>query len=347
MSVDTALAETSNNLVYSAMAVYAIALGAFAVDLAGLGDAARDRARERARAQRSTVGASVGASASSASSAASTSAAARPASGGPSAARAEAAHGERRAARIAVAMTWLALLLHAGAVVTRGVSASRVPWGNMYEFTLTGSAVVTAVFAVTLLRRDLRFLGAFVIGPVLLSLGLAVAVLYTESAQLVPALQSYWLVIHVSIAFISSALFTIAFSSTVLQLVQERREQARAAGRPPRGGRFMDALPPSEELERASYRLIAVSFPLWSFTLVAGAIWAEVAWGRYWNWDPKEVWTFVIWVVYAAYLHARATGGWGGRRAAWVSVAGFVCLLINFGVVNVFFPGNHSYAGIG
>ena len=337
MSVDTALAQTSNNLVYSAMAVYAIALGAFAVDLADLGDAAR----ARTLARRAPV--AVGASAAGAPPR-------RPAGGpasGPTAARAEAASGERRAARIAVTMTWLALLLHTGAVVARGVSASRVPWGNMYEFTLTGSAVVTAVFAVTLLRRDLRYLGAFVIGPVLLSLGLAVAVLYTESAQLVPALQSYWLVIHVSIAFISSALFTIAFSSTVLQLVQERRELARTAGRTPGGGRFMDALPPSEELERASYRLIAVSFPLWSFTLVAGAIWAEVAWGRYWNWDPKEVWTFVIWVVYAAYLHARATGGWGGRRAAWVSVAGFVCLLINFGVVNVFFPGNHSYAGIG
>jgi cytochrome c-type biogenesis protein CcsB len=163
----------------------------------------------------------------------------------------------------------------------------------------------------------------------------------------VPALQSYWLIIHVSIAFISSALFTIAFSATVLQLVQHRREENRALGRPPRRGRFMDALPPSAELERAAYRLIAVSFPLWTFTLVAGAIWAEKAWGRYWGWDPKEVWTFVIWVVYAAYLHARATRGWDGRRAAYLALAGYVCVLINFGVVNVLFPGNHSYAGIG
>ena len=170
---------------------------------------------------------------------------------------------------------------------------------------------------------------------------------YTDSAPLVPALQSFWLVIHVSIAFVSSALFVLAFSTTVLQLVQERREVQRAQGRPTGAGRFMEALPASADLERLSYRLIAISFPLWAFTLVAGAIWAEVAWGRYWNWDPKEVWTFVIWVVYAAYLHARATGGWGGRRAAYLSIAGFVCLMVNYGVVNVFFPGNHSYAGIG
>ena len=175
----------------------------------------------------------------------------------------------------------------------------------------------------------------------------AVLSLYTESAALVPALQSYWLVIHVSVAFISSALFTVAFSATVLQLVQDRREALRAAGRPPVRGRFMDALPSARELDTTAYRLIAVSFPLWTFTLVAGAIWAEVSWGRYWNWDPKEVWTFVIWVVYAAYLHARATGGWSGRRAAYLAVAGYLCVLVNFGVVNVFFPGNHSYAGIG
>ena len=121
----------------------------------------------------------------------------------------------------------------------------------------------------------------------------------------------------------------------------------RAAGRPPVRGRFMDALPSARELDTTAYRLIAVSFPLWTFTLVAGAIWAEVSWGRYWNWDPKEVWTFVIWVVYAAYLHARATGGWSGRRAAYLAVAGYLFVLVNFGVVNVFFPGNHSYAGIG
>ncbi len=233
-------------------------------------------------------------------------------------------------------------------MLTRGLSASRVPWGNMYEFALTGSLVVAAVYlGLVVWRRDLRWLGIFAVGPVLLTLGLAVTVMYTESAQLVPALQSPFLVVHVSIAFISSALFTLAFSVHVLQLVQDRREQARAAGTEPARGRFMDRLPGSPELEAIGYRLVALSFPLWTFTLVAGAIWAEKAWGRYWGWDPKEVWTFVIWVVYAAYLHARATRGWDGRRATYLAIAGFVCVLVNFGIVNIFFSGQHSYAGIG
>lgn len=320
------LPQLSDALVYSAMAVYTLALVLFAVDLSRAG---------RALARRDAPSAHLV---------------------GPAGLAVATGNAEpppdpavrvRRAGNIAVSLTWLALLLHAGGVLARGLSVSRVPWANMYEFAVTGSAVVTAVFLSTLLVKDLRYLGTFVVGPVLLTLGLAVSVLYTQASDLVPALDHYWLVIHVSVAFVSSALFTIAFSAGVLQLVQMRREEARAAGRPPRRGRFLDALPPSTELEAAAYRLIAVSFPLWTFTLVAGAIWAEVAWGRYWGWDPKEVWTFVIWVVYAAYLHARATRGWSGRRAAYLGLAGYVCVLVNFGVVNVLFSGLHSYAGIG
>jgi cytochrome c-type biogenesis protein CcsB len=332
VAVDTGLAQTSDLLVHTAMAVYTGALLAFAADLSGLGRAAR-RAPEAAAVP---VGVAAGRAGSL------DEAAADPTAAVPTA--------RRRGAGIGMSLTVLAAVLHVGAVALRGVSASRVPWGNMYEFAVTGSAVVTGVFLALVLgsrTRDLRYLGTFVVGPVLLTLGLAVTALYTESARLVPALDSSWLVIHVSVAFVSSALFTIAFSATVLQIVQSRREAARAAGRAPRRGAFMDALPAARELERAAYRLIAVSFPLWTFTLVAGAIWAEVAWGRYWGWDPKEVWTFVIWVVYAAYLHARATRGWDGSRAAWLAVAGYACVLVNFGVVNVLFPGNHSYAGIG
>jgi cytochrome c-type biogenesis protein CcsB len=207
--------------------------------------------------------------------------------------------------------------------------------------------VVTGVYLIVLLRHDARWLGAFVVGPVLLALGLAVAVLYTDAAQLVPALRSYWLMIHVSVAFIASALFTLGFSVTVIQLVQDRRETRRAAGRPARRGRFMDRFPPAVELERLAYRLHVVAFPLWTFAVIAGAIWAQAAWGRYWNWDPKEVWSFVVWVVYACYLHARATRGWDGRRAAYLALAGYACVLFNFGVVNVAFVGLHSYAGIG
>lgn len=347
MTVDATLASVSNVLVYSAMTVYAGALAAFATDLAGFGQAGgRARVGEAVEPEPALVGAAVPGARRVAGDG--TDLAGRPsADPGSGDVDADRPVRVRRAASIAVSLSWLAFLLHAGAVVTRGLSAQRVPWANMYEFSLTGSAVVTGVFLLVLARRDLRFLGTFVIGPALLTLGLAVVVLYTESAQVVPALQSYWLVIHVSIAFVASALLTIAFSATVLQLVQGRREDRRAAGEALKGGRFMDALPASAELEQVGHRLVAVAFPLWTFTLVAGAIWAEKAWGRYWGWDPKEVWTFVIWVVYAAYLHARATRGWDGRRAAYLSMAGFACVLVNFLVVNVFFSGQHSYAGIG
>jgi cytochrome c-type biogenesis protein CcsB len=335
VTTQESLAGASNLLVYSAMAVYTGALGAFALDLAGRGAAVR---QAPAAARREIVA---------------------PATvGGPSGPGevttelpeddlpAAPAAAKRNVGGIAVALTVLAFALHLGAVVARGLAAGRAPWGNMYEFSTSGALVVTGVYLAVLRRRDVKYLGTFVVGPVLLTLGLAVAVLYTPDAQLVPALQSYWLVIHVSVAFVASALFTLGFSTSVLQLVQHRREEARAQGTLPRRGRFMDALPAAAELERSAYRLHVVAFPLWTFTVIAGAIWAEHAWGRYWNWDPKEVWSFVIWVVYAGYLHARATRGWDGRRAAWFAIAGYGCVLFNFLVVNIFFVGFHSYSGV-
>ncbi len=345
MSTQESLAGVSNLLVYSAMTVYTGALGAFALDLAARGAAARPadagRAGVPARAAAgartpAVVGAGASATVDGPSASTDDASSATP---GP-------ARPRRNVGGIAVALTWLAFALHLGAVVARGLAAGRAPWGNMYEFSISGAVVVTGAYLAVLHRRDVRYLGTFVVGPVLLTLGLAIAVLYTPEAQLVPALQSYWLIIHVSVAFIASALFTLAFSTSVLQLVQHRREDARAAGRVPRGGRFMDALPAAADLERSAYRLNVVAFPLWTFTVIAGAIWAEHAWGRYWNWDPKEVWSFVIWVVYAGYLHARATRGWDGRRAAWFAIAGFACLLFNFLVVNIFFVGFHSYSGV-
>lgn len=344
MAVDQNLANLSNMLVYSAMVVYTGSLGAFATDLSGRGGVGnRERARLAVERERVAAG---GPAPSIADRAPVTPAPDRPDRPGYSDRPDRPAAGRSKAGGIAVSLTWLALLLHGGGVVARGLSVSRPPWGNMYEFAVSGSVVVTAVFVGVLLRRDVRYLGTFVVGPVLLTLGLAVTVFYTQAAQLVPALHSFWLAIHVSVAFVASALFTLGFSTSILQLVQERREAGHASGRAPRGGRFMDALPPSAELERSAYRLHVVAFPLWTFTVIAGAIWAEAAWGKYWNWDPKEVWSFVIWVVYAGYLHARVTRGWDGRRAAYLALAGYACVLFNFLVVNVFFVGMHSYAGV-
>lgn len=333
--INQGLSQLSNTFIYAAMVSYTIAFVAFAIDLSGRGRAVAAVPQPVAE----PVPVSAGAADSPVGSADPPSPPPQPS--------AESAPARRQAAGIALSLTYLAFGLHLAGVVARGLSVDRAPWGNMYEFSISGTVVVTGVYLIVLLRQDLRFLGTFVIGPVLLSLGLATTVLYTEPAQLLPALQSFWLVIHVSVAFIASALFTLGFSLTLIQLVQERREILRAKGQPPSRGQFMDVLPSSAELEASAYRVHAIAFPLWSFTLIAGAIWAEKAWSAYWSWDPKEVWSFVIWVVYAAYLHARATQGYRGRKAAYLALAGFACVLFNYLVVNFEFIGYHSYAGVG
>ncbi|MDQ0620279.1 c-type cytochrome biogenesis protein CcsB [Arthrobacter globiformis] len=255
-------------------------------------------------------------------------------------------YGERRApARVAVALTVLGAAIHAAAVLTRAVGAGRVPWGNMYEFLTTGAFVAAAVFLVVLVRRDLRFLGTFVVGLVIIMLVAASVAFWTPVGHLVPALQSYWLIIHVSIAVLSSALFTLTFAMSALQLVQSHRQRTIAAGGADKLG-FMRLVPSALSLENLSYRINAIAFIGWTFTLMFGAIWAEKAWGRFWGWDTKEVWTFVIWVVYAGYLHARATRGWTGTRAAWLSIVGYLCVVFNFTIVNQFFNGLHSYSGL-
>ncbi|MFF1385621.1 c-type cytochrome biogenesis protein CcsB [Arthrobacter sp. NPDC058288] len=253
---------------------------------------------------------------------------------------------ERRVpARVAVALTVLGALIHAAGVITRAIGAGRVPWGNMYEFLTTGAFVAVAVFLVVLIRRDLRFLGTFVIGLAIIMLVAASVLYWTPVGHLVPALQSYWLVIHVSIAVLSSALFTLTFAMSALQLVQSHRQKTIAAAGADKLG-FMRLVPNALSLENLSYRINTVAFVGWTFTLMFGAIWAEKAWGRFWGWDTKEVWTFVIWVVYAGYLHARATRGWTGTRAAWLSIVGYLCVVFNFAIVNQFFNGLHSYSGL-
>ena len=249
----------------------------------------------------------------------------------------------RRAANIGMSLTWLAFLLLLGGVILRGVWAGRAPWGNMYEFSITGALGVLGVFLGMSIRRDLRWLGLFVTIPTLLWLGLAVTVLYTEAAQLVPALKSYWLVIHVSAAIICFGGFTFAAATAGLSLVRGRIE--RRQGTTDVTG-WTSRMPTSERLQTLTNRVVAFSFPLWTFAVVAGAIWAENAWGRYWGWDPKETWAFITWVIFAAYLHARSTAGWRGSRASWIAVAGWVAFLINYFGVNIFVNSLHSYSGM-
>jgi cytochrome c-type biogenesis protein CcsB len=248
-------------------------------------------------------------------------------------------------ARVAMALTVIAFILQFAATILRGVAASRVPWSNMYEFALTGTLVIVSVFLIVNIKADLRFLGAFITGLVLLLLGLSATRYYVEIVPLPPALQSYWLVIHVFVATLATGFFAMGFALSIVQLMQHSREKALAEGTPNKMA-FLKRLPSAEQLENYSYRLIIIGFVMWTFTLIAGAIWAEKAWGRYWGWDTKEVWTFIIWTLYAGYIHARSTRGWRGTRSAWLSIAGFSAVIFNFTVVNVFFKGLHSYSGL-
>jgi cytochrome c-type biogenesis protein CcsB len=245
-----------------------------------------------------------------------------------------------RAARIATALMVLGFLLLLGGTIARGISAKHVPWGNMYEFSLTGALAFTGAYLAALRKYDLRWLGLFVSISVLLTLGTAITLLYRDSAPLVPALKSTWLVIHVIAAIISGGVFllanVIAGAYLYLDSMESRGERKAWAKR----------LPDLETLDQLSYRLVAFVFPLWTFAVIAGAIWAESAWGRYWGWDPKETWAFITWVAYAAYLHARVTIGWRGKRAAWLCLFAGSTFLFNYVYVNVWGTGKHTYSGL-
>jgi len=248
--------------------------------------------------------------------------------------------------RIGVALTVVGCGLHLLALVSRGLGSdpARVPWGNMYEFTLAGTFGVSLMYLVLMRRYQLRWMGLLVTGFLVVVLMLDVLVLYQDAGPLVPALHSYWLAIHVLAAVIASGAFSVGALALVLFLVKDRA--VRRGTLRPRG--YLSRLPEAVALERVAYRLNAFGFPIWTFAaLVAGPIWAEYAWGSYWNWDPKEVWAFITWVIYAAYLHARATAGWKGKAASVIALIGFASLLFNFVGINYFFGGGsmHSYAG--
>jgi cytochrome c-type biogenesis protein CcsB len=249
------------------------------------------------------------------------------------------------ASRIGLLLTWLGFVFHLGGVVTRGLAAGRVPWGNMYEFSITASLAVAIVYLVFVQRYKLQWLGLGVTLVIASVLGLASLALYTPAGPLVPALHSYWLVVHVSAAAISGGGFTVGGLVSVLYLVKARAERKVLNGGTMSAA--MRRLPSAEGMDSTAYKVLAFAFPLWTFAvLVAGPIWAEYAWGRYWGWDPKEVWSLVTWVVYAAYLHARATAGWRGRRAATIAIVGWFVFLFNFVGVNLLVSGLHSYAGV-
>ena len=335
------LAGYANLSLYSAMAVFVIAMLCYAMYLAGLlpardsrvaqpgAERTGDPARERELVAAGPVSDRLGTGAGNAT-------VGMPAT---PAADSEVPLRARNAAGIASTMTWLGGFLLVGSVAMRGLAVHRWPLGNMFEFAVMLSTFIVMAFSIWSTRRDLRWLGLFITGPVLLVLGMAVMVWYTEAAELMPSLKSYWLMIHVTVAVLATAVFTLAAAATAVYLLKDAVQRSGRAS-------VLDRFPETASLERTAYGLHIVAFPLWTFTLIAGAIWARQAWASYWNWDPKEVWTFVIWVVYAAYLHSRATSGITRQTVSYIALAGYACIIVNFAVVNVFFVGQHSYSGL-
>ena len=328
----TELENYSTLALYSAMIVYAIAFVFYAVDLANRSGDAAAAARVPASEAQATAGAG--------------GVATLVRQGPPSRVSAPAVKPRRsRSLRIGFSLTVLGFLLHLGATVLRGIGAERVPWANMYEFALTATCAIVLIFLVVQFFVDLRFLGALITGLTILFLGVTKVNFYVAIVPLQPALDSYWLVIHILVAVLAVGFLTLSFGLSVLQLLQARRESRDAHGGAPTM-RFLSTFPAAVRLEDLAYRLAIIGFVFWTFTLIAGSIWAEAAWSRYWGWDTKEVWTFVIWVLYAGYIHARATRGWRGTRSAWLSIIAYTAVIFNFTIVNVFFKGLHAYSGL-
>ena len=254
---------------------------------------------------------------------------------------------DERVGRAGLSVVYLGIGLLLTCLVLRGLATVRVPWGNMYEFINLTCLCGLIAGAIVLRRPQYRPLWVFLLLPVLILLTVSGRWLYTNAAPVMPALQSYWLPIHVSVVSLGSGVFLVAGIASILFLLRtsplaepDRSERSALS-------RLIQRFPDAQTLDRIAYRTTIFAFPVFGFGVIFGAIWAEEAWGRYWGWDPKETVSFVAWVIYAAYLHARSTAGWRDRKAAWINVAGFVAMVFNLFFVNLVTVGLHSYAGVG
>jgi cytochrome c-type biogenesis protein CcsB len=278
---------------------------------------------------------------------------------------------------VATTIGVIGLVANGVSIVTRGIAAGRTPWGNMYEYsTLITFLVVLGYLWIIEARAKVRTVGGFVYALAVLTMAMAVSFFYVGPTALMPALNSYWRQIHVTSMIVASSLLGIGCLLTIVYLIKARGERRavdrlRGTAPPPIMGASIDtsdpsappdyagagddpvgssasarkiSLPPSATLDALAYKFIRFGFPVWTFGVICGAIWAQQTWGRYWGWDPKETWSFITWVIFAGYLHARATAGWKGTRAAVVALVGFVSLLVTYYAVNLWIAGLHSYA---
>ena len=275
----------------------------------------------------------------------------------------------------ALALVLLGWPLHAASILTRAFEAGHWPLGNMYEYSTGISFVVITASIVLMLRLRMRLIGLPALMVAISLMGVAY-MLYEPPGQLVPALHSYWLTMHVTAMATASGLLSFSFFFGMGYLARRwadsRALASLAAGIPAAvgtdgtaslrlgggigGGTFGGGpssslaaklcriLPAARTLDHLSYRSVMIGFPIWSLGVILGAVWGEQAWGRYWGWDPKETFAFITWVVFAIYLHARVTYGWREKRAAMITAAGFVAILFTLYAVNLWIAGLHSYA---
>lgn len=256
---------------------------------------------------------------------------------------------DRRSARadklagMAQSLVWLGVIVHLVTIVLRGLATSRFPFGNLYEYILviTGCAMVGS--AILFQRREWQSMWPWTLAPMLALLFYGGGKLYSDAAPVVPALQSYWFPIHVSTVSIGGAIGMISGIASLLYLLRMWQPKGEERGF---FGAVARPLPAAKTLDGVAYKTAIIALPVFGLGVVLGAIWAEAAWGRFWGWDPKETMSFVTWILYAAYLHARATAGWRDSKAAWINVLAFAAMVFNLFFINIVISGLHSYAGL-
>ena len=244
--------------------------------------------------------------------------------------------GTKTTSRIMLSLVVAGFAFHTANIIARYVISGHIPIANLHEASSFFSWCIVLLFFYLEYRYKLGLLGAFIM-PVVFILMLSSSMLPRKIEPLSPVLQSYWLGIHTVLAFIGDAAFAMAFGIGIMYLIQEHYVKSKHIG-----GLFK-RLPSLQTLDEINYRLITIGFPFLTLAIITGALWAESAWGSYWRWDPKEVWSLITWFIYALVLHVRLTVGWRGKRAALLSIIGFCIVLFTFFGVNLLLKGLHSF----
>ena len=249
----------------------------------------------------------------------------------------------RKWAGMTQALVWVGVALHLVAFVTRGLAAGRFPLGNLYEYILFMTAVIMVVAAVVVQRKNWHTVWPWLLFPMVIAMFLNSTVFHMQAAPVVPALQSYWMPVHVSTVSIGASVGLVSGAFALLYLLRMRQPRGEEHGFL---GAILRPLPDAKTLDQIAYKTAVITLPLFGIGIVFGAIWAEVAWGRFWGWDAKETVSMITWILYAAYLHARATAGWKSTAAAWINVFAMCMTIFNMTYVNTVIAGLHSYAGL-